>query len=165
MANLTKREKQVLVELLKNCKLTDQEISRKLKTSRPTVFKIRKRIEEKGLIERYAAIPDIEKFGLRVHALILFKWKDYSKTSELKEVISFIKSLPETVFFARTENNKTDVILSLHEGLKEFEEYIKKIKYKLEDNVSDIDVILFSADNIVKSYDVSSLVIDRVKER
>ncbi len=165
MENLTKREKQVLIELLKNSKASDQEISKKLRTSRPTVFKIRKRIENKGIIKKYIAVPDTEKMGFAVQALILYRWKDYSKTQELKKTVNFIKSLPEAIFFARGEGNKTDIIISLHQSLKECEEFIKKIKCKLENNASEIEVFLFSADGILKSYDISSLMIDKIIEK
>ena len=60
MKNLSTREKQVLSELLKNCKISDQEIARRLKTSRPTIFKIRERLEKKGIIKGYVTLVDFE---------------------------------------------------------------------------------------------------------
>ncbi len=61
MLKLTTRERQVLSELLKNCKTSDQEIARRLKTSRPTVLKIRKRLEEKELLKGYMPKINFEK--------------------------------------------------------------------------------------------------------
>jgi len=59
MVKLTLREKQVLKELIKNCKIGDQEIARRLKTSRPTILKIRKRLEKKEIIRGYTTLIDL----------------------------------------------------------------------------------------------------------
>ena len=78
MVNLTPREKQVLTELLRNCKISDQEIARRLKTSRPTIFKIRERLEKKGVIKGYVPLIDFGKLNLNLQAVILYRWRDYS---------------------------------------------------------------------------------------
>ena len=70
MVILTSREKQVLNELLKDCKTSDQEIARRLKTSRPTIFKIRERLEKEGIIRKYTAKLDYEKMGYDVEVII-----------------------------------------------------------------------------------------------
>lgn len=167
MINLTKREKQVLVELLKNCKITDQEIARKLKTSRPTIYKIRKRLEDEKIIKNYFPILDFQKIGLSLQAIILYRWKDYSKTNELEKTIKFINSLPEVVLFIKGEGigSKTDLIISLHKDLKEYETFIRKLKYEWKDNVEDVEVFLSSIDAISKGYDLSSIAISILSDK
>jgi len=167
MINLTLREKQVLVELIKNCKISDQEIARKLKTSRPTILKIRKRLEKKGIIEGYASLINFEKIGLNLQAVILYRWKDYSKSEELEAIIKFTKSLPEVILFVKGEGvgNKTDLIISLHEDLKDYEKFIRKLKYQWKDNVENVDVFLSSVDGIFKNYKLSSPAISKISEQ
>lgn len=167
MKNLTFREKQVLTELIKNCKISDQEIARKLKTSRPTIFKIRKRLEKEGIIKGYFAIIDFQKLNLGIHAVILYRWKDYSRAKELERIINFIKSLPEVVLFVKGEGvgGKTDLIASLHKDLRDYEEFIRKLKYEWKDNAENVEVFLSSIEGISKCYDLSSPSLNAITEK
>lgn len=167
MLQLTTREKQVLTELLKNCKISDQEIARRLKTSRPTIFKIRERLERQGIIKAYVPLIDFEKLGLHLQAVILYRWKDYSKTTDLERTIKFIKSLPEVILFIKGEGmgSKTDLIISIHEDLKDYERFIRRLKYEWRDNVENVEVFLSSIDGISKGYDLSSPVLQKITEK
>ncbi len=167
MEKLTKRERQVLIELMKNCRISDQEIARRLKTSRPTVLKIRKRLENRGIIKKYEAIVDFRKLDLELHAVILYRWKDYSKTDELKEVVNFIKALPEVVLFIKGEGvgSKTDLILSIHKDLKNYEAFIRKLKYEWKDYVEDVEVFLSSIEGIFKGYDLISPALSEIEKK
>ncbi len=165
MIKLTPRETQVLKELIKNGRVGDQEIARRLKTSRPTILKIRKRLEDKGIIKRYTPELDLEKLGLNIQAVILYRWKDYSKTKELEDIIKFIKFQPEVVLFVKGEGvgSKTDLIVSVHENLKSYEAFIRKVKYKWKDNVENVDVFLSSIDGIFKNYELNSPVLNKIE--
>jgi len=167
MEKLTSREKQVLTELLKNCKISDQEIARRLKTSRPTVFKIRKRFERDGLIKKYIPVIDFEKINLNLQAVILYRWKDYSKTEELEKTIKFIKELSEVILFIKGEGmgNKTDLIISIHEDLKDYERFIRKLKYQWRDNVENVEVFLSSVEGVSKWYDLPSPALQKINEK
>jgi len=167
MIKLTLRERQVLAELIKNCKTSDQEIARRLKTSRPTILKIRNRLEKKEIIKRYTSLIDFEKLGLNLHAVILYRWKDYSKSKELESIIKFITSLPEVILFVKGEGvgSKTDLIISIHEDLKDYEKFIRKLKYRWKDNVENVDTFLSSLDGIFKNYELSSPVISKISEK
>ncbi|MEM4261401.1 MAG: Lrp/AsnC family transcriptional regulator [Candidatus Diapherotrites archaeon] len=63
MEKMTKRELQTLLEILKEGRVSDQEIARRLKTSRPSIAIIRKKLEEKGIILGYYPIIDFKKIG------------------------------------------------------------------------------------------------------
>jgi len=167
MINLTSREKQVLTELLKDCKTSDQEIARRLKTSRPTIFKIRERLEKEGIIKRYMPIIDFEKLNLNLQSVILYKWRDYSKTKELENTVKFIKTLPEVILFIKGEGigSKTDLIISIHDDLKDYERFIRKLKYEWKDNVENVEVFLSSIDGISKGYDLASPAIQKINEK
>lgn len=167
MINLTLREKQVLMELIKNCKISDQEIARKLKTSRPTILKIRKRLEKKEIIKGYTSLIDFEKIGLNLQAVILYRWKDYSKSEELESIVKFTISLPEVILFVKGEGvgSKTDLIISIHEDLKDYEKFIRKLKYQWKDNVENVDVFLSSIDGIFKDYELSSPTVSKISEK
>ncbi len=164
---LTKRECQVLAELIKSGRVSDQEIARKLNTSRPTVLKIRRRLEQKGVIKKYTCEVDWEKLGLNIHAAILYQWKDYSKSKELNSLVRFIKSQPEVILFVKGEGigSKTDLIISIHESLDACERFIKRLKYQWRDNVENVEVFLSSIRGIFKNYDLSSPALCRIGKR
>ncbi len=167
MTNLTLRERQVLSELLKNCRISDQEVAKKLKTSRPTIFKIRNRLEKKGVVRGYTSLVDFKKLGFGIQAVILYRWKDYSKSKELEGAIKFIKSLPEVILFVKGEGvwSKTDLIISFHEDLKDYEKFIRKLKYQLKNNAENVEVFLSSLDGIFKNYELSSPAILKLGEK
>ncbi len=164
---LTRREKGVLVELIKNGKISDQEIARRLKTSRPTVVKVRKRLEEKGIVKNYTTIVDFEKVGLNVQSIILYRWKDYSRSEELEKIIKFIKAQDEVILFVKGEGvgGKTDLIISVHKDLREYESFIRKLKYEWKDYVETVEVFLSSVDGIFKGYDLASPILTKIEDK
>jgi len=167
MIKLTTRERQVLTELLKNCKTSDQEIARRLKTSRPTIFKIRERLEKEGIIKGYSPMVNFEKLNLNLQAVIFYRWKDYSKTTELEKIVKLIKSLPEVILFIKGEGmgSKTDLIISIHEDIKDYERFIRKLKYEWKDNIENVEVFLSSVDGMSKAYDLASPAIQKINEK
>lgn len=167
MIKLTKREKQVLTELLKNCKTSDQEIARRLKTSRPTIFKIREKLEKNKIIKGYVPIIDFEKIDINIQAVILYSWKDYSKINQLKKIIEYTKNLPEVVLFVKGEGmgSKTDLIISIHQDIKDYEGFIRKLKYEWKNNIENVEVFLSSISGMSKGYDLSSPVLQKINEK
>jgi len=165
MEKLTKRESQVLTELLKNAKTTDQEIARRIGISRPGIAKIRERLETRGIIKGYRALPDYEKLGLKIHVILLYRWKDYSKKQELENVTEYIKKLPQVLLFVKGEGmgSKTNAIISLHEQLEDYEKFIRDLKNIWKDNVEDVEVFLSSVSGISKEYYLNSPALEKLK--
>jgi hypothetical protein len=79
----------------------------------------------------------------------------------------FIKSLPEVVLFVKGEGvgGKTDLIISVHKDLKDYETFIRKLKYEWKDNIENVEVFLSSVDGISKGYDLSSPAINALNEK
>ncbi|MEM4605614.1 MAG: Lrp/AsnC family transcriptional regulator, partial [Candidatus Pacearchaeota archaeon] len=138
---------------------------RKINTSRQTVLKIRKKLENEGFIRKYLSLTDFSKLGFNVHAVIMYRWKDYSKKKELDEVTNFIKNQPEVILFIKGEGigNKTDLIISIHEDLKDYESFIRRLKTFWKDNVEDLEIFLSSTEGITKDYDLSSFLIKKLE--
>ena len=119
------------------------------------------------IIKGYIPIIDFEKINLNIHTVILYRWKDYSITKEYEKIISLIKSLPEIILFVKGEGigGKTDLIISVHKDLKEYESFIRRLKYEWRDNVENVEVFISSVDGISKSYDLGSSALNAIQER
>jgi len=63
----------VLSELIKNSKLSDRELAKKIGSSQPTVTRARKRLEKDGYVKEYTTIPDFSKLGYELLALTFVK--------------------------------------------------------------------------------------------
>ena len=80
----------VLSELMKNSKVTDRELGKKLGISQLTVTRTRRKLEEEGYIKEYTIIPDFAKLGYGILAINLFKYEqtfDAPKIEKAKQIL------------------------------------------------------------------------------
>ncbi|HIH32586.1 TPA: Lrp/AsnC family transcriptional regulator [Candidatus Woesearchaeota archaeon] len=163
---LTNRELQVLTELLKNAKTSDQEIARRIRTSRPTVARIRARLEKKGIILGYGVNVACEKIGLHINAITVYRWNNYAEKKKLEENIKYIKRLSPVAMFIRGAGigSKNKIIISIHKSLNEYELFVRDLQEKWGNNVHDVESFLSSIDSIHKRYDLSTPILDFFKE-
>lgn len=89
-ANLRDIEVKVLVELMKNSRKSDREISKVLGVSQPTVTRARTTLEKEGVIKEYTLIPDFKRLGYQIMA-VLFMGKpetmDRKRSAELRKAV------------------------------------------------------------------------------
>lgn len=84
-------EWKVLSELMRNSKLSDRQLAKKIGSSQPTITRTRRRLEKEGYIREYTIIPDFRKLGYAILAVTFFKYKkgfDAVKTKRAKEILS-----------------------------------------------------------------------------
>jgi len=165
MDKLTTRETQVLAELVSNARLTDQEIARRIDTSRPTVARIREKLEQKGVIRGYVTQVHMQSIGLEVQAMIFYRWRDYARKTEMDIVYAFLRKQPEIVLHVGGTGlgNKTNAIISMHSTLRKFEEFLKKIKEQWQDNVGGVEVFLTSLDAERREFNLRDPVLRKLK--
>ncbi len=163
---LTTRERQVLIELCKNSKISDQEMARKVGTSRPTVLKIRKRLE-KRYIKRYTLLLNFADLGLNVMATTFFRWDDFSKKTEMKKVFDWIKKLPYVIRFSNGVGlaSMTMIIVSIHKDFSEYESFYEKLQEVGGDNTREVQSFISSTENMHKNYDASSVFLDLLSKK
>lgn len=160
MEHMTVRERQVLLELIKNARISDQKMARKIGTSRPTVLKIRQRLENK-YIKNYSATLDFSDLGLDVIATTFFRWDDFSKKKEMKQVFDYIKKLPFVIRFCSGVGmgSMTMIIVSIHIDFREYEQFYEDIQEKGGDNIREAQAFISSTKDMYKKYDNSSVLI------
>ena len=74
---------QICSELLKNSKVSDRELARKLGVSQPTITRRRAKLERIQVIREYTFIPDFPKLGYHILAITLLK---YSPDLDMKQI-------------------------------------------------------------------------------
>ncbi len=161
---LSKRELQILLEILKEGRVSDQEIARRLKTSRPGIALIRKKLENKGIILGYFPLIDFKKIGLDIQAITTFNWKDFSKQEELEEIKDFLRKNPSVIaeMESAIANEKTHAIMSLHTDIKQLEKLVKKIREKGKSNIENIEVMATTINEKTK-INTNSPCIDKIE--
>jgi len=118
---MRKREIQVLIELLKNCKISDRQLAQKLKTSQSTITRTRKRLEKKT-IKKYTALPDFSNLNINLIS-VTFGNCNRSKKDILECLETVSNRYPRIIYAGEGEGmGKTCMLISLH---KDFSDYTK----------------------------------------
>ncbi len=79
-------EWKVLSQLMKNAKMSDRELAKRIGVSQATVSRTRNRLEQKGYIQQYATIPDFAKVGYEIMAITFVKLTKTLSQEDVEEV-------------------------------------------------------------------------------
>lgn len=63
----------ILFELIKDSKISDRKLAKKIGLSQPTVTRRRARLDKEGLID-YTGIPNLVKLGFEIVAFQFMRW-------------------------------------------------------------------------------------------
>jgi DNA-binding Lrp family transcriptional regulator len=145
--------------------MPDKHIAKLLNTTQPTVTRIRQRLEKVGYIKGYKPIVDLQKLGIGLIALTLFRIADFSKTEEIKKrVIPDLRKMPEVILVAEGEGmGKTSLIITMHKDFPEFEEWMIELRKKYGKYVEEEDQFFFSTNRIYKELSIEGAIIDFLK--
>lgn len=125
-------ELKVLSQLMKNSRVSDRELAKRLGVSQPTVSRIRNKYEKEGYIKEYTYIPDFVKLGYNLMALTFIKRSEGSReqSSLFKEADKHAaKTGFDTVMAVRGMGCGFDaVVFSFHENYSAFLDRLREIK-------------------------------------
>ena len=125
-------ELKVLSELMKNSRVSDRELAKRLGVSQPTVSRIRNKFEKEGYIKEYTYIPDFVKLGYNLMALTFIKRSEGSQevNSLFKEADKHAaKTGFDTVMAVSGMGCGYDaVVFSFHENYSAFLDRLREIK-------------------------------------
>lgn len=160
---MKKREREVLIELLKNCKMSDRQLAKKLNTSQSTITRTRKRLEKK-IIKSYTAFPDFSKLDINL-ASVTFGKCDRSKKDMLECLGALTDKFPRIIFAGEGEGmGKSCMIISMHRDFaghmkftRDFRSWCKGIKDAAES-------FLISTKDSFQWFNLSKTVGDILKE-
>ncbi len=160
---LSHKEKQVLIELAKNARLSDRELASRLKTSQPTVTRIRTKLIDDGFVDRFMILPRLEKLGLNFHA---FTFVRTNALSASKKIAQWGAEQPCVVFASEGDGirNHSVVLESLHEDYSDYAQVVRSLKEKFAGQWLDVTPFFSDTQNISKYYHWHALIEDRANK-
>jgi DNA-binding Lrp family transcriptional regulator len=158
----TKNEKGVLKLLLGDGRMADVEMSEKLRISTQAVGRIRKKLEDTGVIEGYSCMVNYEKVGLSVFAVTLTKLKEqfWKEGGELDSG-ELLKQSPFLFACLLPGSDVSLISLQAFRNLNELDRYFHLLKTRKAHHQEASVVYTFSALNMLRtSQDLVSHVLD-----
>jgi DNA-binding Lrp family transcriptional regulator len=149
---LTRNDKRVLKFLIENGRASDVDMARKLGITSQAVGKIRKKLEREGYIKGYTTEIDYEKLGIKVFAVVLFKympevWKSIKSDEDVKERMKG----PHIISFYRVpEGDVTHIVVYGFRSMDELDNYVHLLQTE-RGHISEIrKIYVFSSKSMIK---------------
>lgn len=149
---LTRNDRRVLKFLIENGRASDVDMARKLSITSQAVGKIRKKLEREGYIKGYTTEVDYEKLGVKVFAVVLFKympevWKSIKSDEDVKERMKG----PHIISFYRVpEGDVTHIVVYGFRSMDELDNYVHALQTE-RGHISEIrKIYAFSSKSMIK---------------
>jgi len=133
-------EQQLLRELIKNSKQSDRDIAKRLKVSQPTLTRIRRKLEQNGIIEHYTIIPNFKKMGFELFALTFVKMRsDILSPETMAKAKEYAERFSNAIFASTGEGlGMTGVIMSFEKNYTEYHRHLNQLRLDWKDFTEDI---------------------------
>ena len=145
--NLKPLDYKILFELMRNSKISDRQMAKKLGVSQPTVTRRRTKLE-KEVIDGYTAIPNWEKLGYEILAITLVKASlKLGSENQVADAIDksqkWLNKQPNVIFGAECRGiGMTGIMLSLHKNYTDFDRFMLNHRLQLGHLMEDIQTII-----------------------
>jgi DNA-binding Lrp family transcriptional regulator len=123
MKPLDKIDKQILVLLQKNARMTVKEISNQLNLSSTPIFERIKKLEKNGIIDHYTAVLNNEKLGKKLNAFAHISLKNHSKAM-IAEFVNRIEQIPEIMECHYVAGGADFILKILVRDMEEYNEFL-----------------------------------------
>jgi DNA-binding Lrp family transcriptional regulator len=160
---LTNREKAVLLELAKNSRLSDRDLAARLKTSQPTITRIRTKLMKEKFIDRFMILPNLEQLGLFFQAVTFIQTQVPAVN---KKMAQWAMEHPAVLFAGEGEGlrNHTLMFESLHSGFSDYNTFIRSFREKFGNQVVNVQHFFLDTENIAKFYHWHSVMENRLSQ-
>ena len=148
---LTRNEKKVLKFLIQDGRMSDAEIARKLKITPQAVGKIRRSLEEDGVIKGYSTNVDYQKLGINVFAIAMFRIRPESwRTLTEEDIRERVKGPHIINFYRLSEGDVTHILVYGFRDLSDLDNYFHVLQTE-RGHISELRrLYVFSAKSLVK---------------
>ena len=153
---MKKREKKLLIQLLKNSKLSDREIAKKLDTSQSTITRNRHKLEKK-ILKNYTGIPEFKKLGIN---LVAFTFGRCIKPgNESKKIHDFLDKMHNIIFSGHGEGmGKTAIVISIHKDFSDYTSFINEFRRVSSKSYEKLESFFVSTDGFLSTLNLSRAV-------
>ena len=143
---MKKRVLSVFSELIKNSKMSDRDIAKKLNISQPTVTRIRKKLESTGFITEYTLIPNFPKLGFEIVAFIFFNANRCIGKEVKNKAHEWIFKNSSIMFSAAGDGirGKNCAIVTMHKNFTEYTNFLNDFKRTFGGDVGPVETFLVS---------------------
>ena len=167
MEKLSKHEKNMIKLLLDNGRITDRDASNELNISPQACGKLRKKLEEKGIIVGYTCALNLQIVGMEAFAFLEIKFSA-KFFDELKDKDAFVKISKSFGFLfccMPSDPEISMIALVAFRNISEMDEYTQNLKQNLASYFDKLHVIPFSIGNLFQfnPTDILKLVIEGKK--
>ena len=154
---------EVLLELLRNSKISDRQLAQKLNTSQSTVTRIRSRIEKK-IQMTYTGIPDLSKLDINLIAFICGKCNN-SKTEMSSCIEKMVESFPRIIFASEGEGmGKNCIFIAINKDFNDYTDFVRELRLKCKGLGGEMQAFLTPTKYVIRNFNLFSAVKDLIKE-
>ncbi len=137
----------ILFELMKNAKISDRQLAKKIGVSQPTVTRRRAGLE-KELIDGYCAIPKWGKLGYGIFAITLVKIKPAIASKEKyenvrKKGLDWLMRQPNIIMAGACRGMGMDSFnLSFHKDYSDYDHLMRNLRLEMGEWIEDLQCTL-----------------------
>ena len=150
MTRIKDIDTKILSELVKNAKISDRSLAKKIKVSQPTITRRRSKLEKEGKLS-YRLIPELQKLGFEIMSFIFLVWKQAEHLELAKDgnywnkVHAFLSKHPEIVFASSGEGlEMTRVAITVHKNYSCYVEFRRKLESEWSPYVERMETFTIS---------------------
>lgn len=146
MGELKGIDYKILFELMKNSKMSDRQLAKKVGVSQPTVTRRRGRLERE-VIDGYTIIPKWAVLGYNLLVITLVKSPIFESKEKylavVKEGMKWVKKQPNIIMSGACEGmGMNSIIISVHKDYGSYTKFIDKLRLDLGGLISDAQNII-----------------------
>jgi len=131
-------ELRLIAELMKNSRRSDRELAKAIRISQPTVGRIRKRLEKRGIIREYTMIPDFTALGYEIMADTRFEIGETPFEGRAKARQAMIDTYPSIIAVEGISAKWNRMFVNFY---KNYSEYAKAVSFLKSVPLIDVDKI------------------------
>jgi hypothetical protein len=151
---MKEKTKRLLFGLIKNSKNSDRNIAKILGVSQPTITRMRKKLEEKTIVE-YTATPNLTELGYELMAVTLVSIRERGENLE-----KWMMEQPNIVFACDGNGMGMNMMMvSIHKGYTDFSGLIMKLRTEWSQTLREIEIFVSSIKGgvVLKPYSLKYL--------
>jgi len=139
----------IIFELLKNSKVSDRTLSKKLGVSQPTITR-RRTMLEKTSIDNYTLVPKWDQLGYEIFAINFIKIKMEIATSEKYKSVrergmKWLMKQPNIIMAGASRGMGMDAFnMSFHKSYADYDQWFGAFRSEWGDLVDDIQSVLIN---------------------